>query len=311
MTDDLPERRSASARALARLGRHVFWARRDGIGRLIEEDQLDPRERWGQALARYRWRRAHGEVGQARAALVVGVQRSGTNMLTRGLEAMPEVEVHNENDRAVFDRFQLRSLSALTTTVAASPHALVLFKPICDSHNTDLMLDALAEVGADPVALWAWRSVDDRVRSAVAKFGSVNQQVLTRLAAGEYLDGWQAGRLTEEALETVRSLDPAKLSAESGAAAFWWLRNRLYFSTGLDQRTDVLLVGYDDVVRAPAETLQTVCSRLGLTWRPEVSAHIEQRSATRPPLDLDPRVRALTDELTERLLAASTLGRPS
>ena len=310
-TAELPERRGRAGRAVARLQRHLHWARRDGVGRLIEEDQLDPLERTRQALARRRWRREHGVApGQARGALVVGVQRSGTNMLTRGLEAMPEVEVHNENDRAVFERFQLRSLDALTETVASSRHRTVLFKPICDSHDTDVMLDALAAVSPDPRALWAWRGVDDRARSAVAKFGHVNQQVLARLARGELRDSWQAGRVDEETLETVRGLDPHRLSALDGAAAFWWLRNRLYFATGLDARRDVLLVGYDDVVQAPQVAVQQVCDFLGLPWRPEVSAGIDGRSAgSRPPLDLDPRVRALTDRLTEQLRAASTVGR--
>ena len=43
-----------------------------------------------------------------RPVYLVGLQRSGTNMLARGLDIAPEFEVHNENDRAVFDHYLLR-----------------------------------------------------------------------------------------------------------------------------------------------------------------------------------------------------------
>ena len=83
-----------AGRAAPALGAHR------GRRRLIEEDRLDPRERAGTALAKRRWRRANpAPPGRAVPVYLVGLQRSGTNMLTRGLDAAPEVEVRNENDR--------------------------------------------------------------------------------------------------------------------------------------------------------------------------------------------------------------------
>lgn len=328
MSAPLPEDRSTLGRAKARLGRHVQWAREGGIGRLIEEDNLDPRTRAKAALARRAWVKANPVVpGGARAVFVVGVQRSGTNMLTSGLDAMPEVEVHNENDKKVFERFQLKSHQVVLDTVAASRHQVVLFKPICDSHDTDKLLDLFGGAANPARALWAYRAVDDRVRSAVTKFGDVNQQVMARIAKEGIRDGdirgprevpersedaswggWQTGGMTPEVLEAVRSCDPASLDANSGAALFWWARNSLYFTTGLDTRADVMPVSYDQVVADPRGTLERVCRFAGLPYRPEVSAHVDSRAAARghkAPLDLDPRVRTLTDELGARLDAAA------
>ena len=309
MTAPLPENRSTLGRARARVGRHVQWAKEGGVGRLIEEDNLDPRARVKAALARRAWVKANPQVpGGARAVFVVGVQRSGTNMLTNGLDAMPEVEVHNENDKAIFERFQLKNHQVVLDTVAASRHQVVLFKPICDSHDTDLLLDAFAEAPNPARALWAYRAVDDRVRSAVAKFGDVNQQVMTRIAATGVDGTWQTGRMTPQVLEAIRSCDPASLDANSGAALFWWARNSLYFTTGLDQRTDVMPVSYDQVVTDPQGRLEAVCAFVGLPYRAAVSGHVDARAAARghkSPLELDPRVRALTDDLGERLDAAA------
>ncbi len=308
MSGPLPENMSTAARARARVGRHVQWARQGGVGRIIEEDNLDPRARARAAMARRRWRREHAVApGLARAVFVVGVQRSGTNMLTHGLDAMPEVEVHNENDKAVFERFQLRSHQVVVETVGMSAHQVVLFKPICDSHDTDLLLEAFRGAANPARALWAFRAVDDRVRSAVAKFGSVNQQVLTRIAREGIGTSWQTGRMSQEVLEQIRACTPASLSAQDGAALFWWMRNNLYFSTGLDRRSDVMPVSYDQIVADPAGRLRAVCDFVGLPYRDEVSAHVDSRSVGRATtrLDLDPRVRALCDDLGARLDAAA------
>ena len=64
---------------------------------------------------------------------VVGLQRSGTNMLVRGLEASPEFEVHNEDDTKAFRRFRLKSNDQIRALVTRSGHSYILFKPLCDS----------------------------------------------------------------------------------------------------------------------------------------------------------------------------------
>ena len=66
---------------LFRVRRHVGWARTQGLGRLIEEDQLDPFERIPAAIRRAWWRRQHDSRPNAVPVFIVGVQRSGTNML--------------------------------------------------------------------------------------------------------------------------------------------------------------------------------------------------------------------------------------
>ena len=298
--DDVGLRRTAT-----RIKRHIYWARTQGVGRLIEEDELDPRTRVANAWAKYRWRRVHHQApGSARAVLLVGLQRSGTNMLVRGIERAPEFEVHNENDKAIFDRFRLRSDAILRSSVLASPHTHVLFKPLCDSHRTAELLDGL-DVPTPPVAIWAYRSVDGRVRSSLAKFGDANLQALRSIAAGQGGDLWQAQRLSDDSLELIRSFDYASLSPASASALFWCVRNRLYFEQGLDRRPDVILSSYDQVVADPEQTMRSLCSHLGFPYKDELVAHVEVRAnSTREPLDLEPRVRAACDELEQRLAAA-------
>jgi hypothetical protein len=268
----------------------------------VEEDGLDIRSRVGNAARKWRWRQSQGgEPGTAVAVFLVGVQRSGTNMIVRGLEAAPEFEVHNENDGRAFERFRLRPLPTVRGIVEASRHRYVLFKPLCDSHRIDELLDELGTT-SPARAVWAYRSVDGRVASALAKFGDVNLRVLRGIAEGRAADWWQAQRIAPETIEFLRSFDYGAMSPATAAALFWYLRNGLVFELGLDRRPDVALVSYDAVLADPEGQMGELCAFLGFEPNPALVAHIEPRtSPSRRRLDIDPRVRERCADLEARL----------
>ena len=294
--------RESRARWIAmRLRRHWEWGRRHGFRRLIEEDQLNPLERIPLAMRKRRWRGAHHVAPNAIPVYLVGVQRSGTNMLVRGLERSPEFEVRNENDGDAFERFQLRPDPVIRDLVMRSGHRYVLFKPLCDSHRVAEILDTLG-TPSHGRAVWAYRNVDGRVRSALAKFGTNNLNVLGEIAAGRGLDRWQARGLSAENLALIESFDYAAMTPESAAALFWYVRNSLYFEQGLDRRADVALASYDRFLADPDANMRALCGFLDFPFDPSLSVHIERRAAPeRRPLDIDPVIRRHCDELTGRL----------
>jgi hypothetical protein len=289
-------------RSLHRVGRHVHWARTQGLGRLIEEDDLDPAQRLARAYGKWRWRRQHGSPpGRAVPVFLVGVQRSGTNMVVRGLEASPEFEVHNENDRRAFDRFRLRPLSEIRAIVERSRHPFVLFKPLCDSHRTDELLDGLGTASPGR-AIWAYRSVDGRVASALAKFGDVNLQVLRELATGHGGQRWQAQRLSPASLDLIASFDYDVMTPATAAALFWYIRNVIVFERRFDLRPDVTVVSYEALLADPEARMRELCLFLGADYGDGLVAHIDGgRAPPRPPLDIDPRVRECCAGLQSRL----------
>ncbi|MEV0392490.1 hypothetical protein [Polymorphospora rubra] len=300
MADDEPSALTYTAR---RIARHVRWARTEGIGRLIEEDRLNPVERLRTGLGKARWRLRHRVApGAAVPVYLVGLQRSGTNMLVRGLDNAPEFEVRNENDRQVFHRFQLRPDEVLSAVVRRSRHAYVLVKPLCETHRVD---ELLALPGLAPGrALWMWRDVDDRARSEVAKFGDANLRALRAIADGTIGGRWQGQRLDAATYELIHGFDHARMDPHTAAALFWYVRNDLFFRLGLHTRADVLLCGYDALVTDPAGQVGRMCDFLDFPYRPALSAHVERRTPRRDRLPIDPRVRDLCDRLTERLVAA-------
>jgi Sulfotransferase family/Sulfotransferase domain len=297
-----PSGEGAAARLARRVRRHVHWARTEGVGRLIEEDELNPLTKMRVAASKRRWRSSHPRpAGTAVPVFVVGLQRSGTNMLTRGLDMAPEFEVHNENDRAAFDHFMLRDDARIRSIVMASRHEFVLFKPLCDSHRVDQLLDSLG-TARPPRAIWAMRTVDGRVRSAVSKFGRNNLFVLRDIVSGNAGGMWQAQRLSPQILEQLGRFDYNAMTAETAAALFWWARNSLYFDMGLDRRDDVMLASYEAMVADPVGTMESICRFLGLRYSPALVAHISPRaghSAPRPAA-IDAHARQLCSQLQER-----------
>jgi hypothetical protein len=287
-----------------RVRRHWRWGREQGFRRLIEEDRLNPVTRLPVAFRKWRWRRTHSVAPMAMPVYLVGLQRSGTNMLVRGLEESPQVEVRNENDEAAFHEFLLRPPATIRELVARSGHRVVLLKPLCDAHRTNELLDQMG-TPTPGRAIWAFRDVDGRVRSAIAKFGDTNLRVLREIAGGREAGLWQAGGLSRSSRELIAGFDYTSMTPESAAALFWYVRNSLYFDLGLDRRDDVLLVSYDRMVEAPEREMRSICAFLDFPYDRRLIAHIELRDRPgRDPLPIDPLVRAHCDELTGRLNAA-------
>ncbi|MBV9933489.1 MAG: hypothetical protein JO367_04240, partial [Actinobacteria bacterium] len=258
---------------------------------------------------RWQRRRRHGvQPGQATPVWLVGVQRSGTNMVVQGLTASPAFEVHNENDRRAFEHFRLRPDPVVRAIILSSRHRYVLFKPLCDSHRVDELLTLGTPMPGR--AIWAYRNVDDRVRSALAKFGDNNLQVLRQIADGTGTGRWQAQRVSTANLELIKSFDYDRMTPASAAALFWVMRNSLYFDLGLDRRDDVLLSSYDALVADPAAAMRQLCTFLGMEWDPRLVAHVEERPRV-AELEIDPRVRAACRELSERLEAARLVKLPA
>jgi hypothetical protein len=222
-------------------------------------------------------------------------------MVARALEANAEFEVRNENDGAAFDRFQLRPLPVIRDLVKRSGQRFLVLKPLIDSHRVDELLAGL-ETPSPGRALWTYRNVDGRVRSALSKFGDQNLQVVRAIAEGRGAELWQARRLTDEARNLIQGLDIDKVTTETASAVIWYMRNSLYFELGLDRRGDCLLVSYDRLLEDPEREVHRMCAFLDTEFQPAMAAGIARRPPNvRGELAIDPAVRQRCSELEKRL----------
>ena len=271
-----------------RIRQNWRWSKAHSWAHLIEEHDLNPLVRGRRAIRKSWWRLTQRDQKATSPAplFLVGVQRSGTNLLAHGLDELPEFQVYNEGNTKAFENYRLRALPTIEALVGTSSARFVLFKPLCDSHRTVEMLDYFGTRGR---AIWAYRSVDGRVRSAVAKFGDSNLRVLRAFAAGEEQkpwNTWQIEGLSAESAAFIRSFDFNNMSAESAAALFWYARNALYFELGLNQRPDITLVNYDEFLSEPGRIavgriVEPEFLGLGVHARDEALRSVRGRSCER------------------------------
>lgn len=293
---------------MGKVRRHWRWLRQDGLSTYLEEHDLNPTVRVPRDLRKITWAHTNGTLGDGVPLFIVGVQRSGTNMLTHGLEMAPDVWVYNEGNRRAFRNFRLRPLPRIDELIARSRSRIVVFKPLCDSHRIGQILRDVSSA-RQPRALWAWRDVEGRVRSTLAKFPTSNLDVIRAWAAGEADDHWQVQGLSEHSRAFLTSLDHERMSPGTAAAAFWYVRNRLYFELGLDRHPDAMSVSYDLLMRDPARCMRAITAFCEIGYRPELVAHVNPSLSSRhrrEDLDIDPRVLERCHDLTDRLLQATT-----
>lgn len=222
-------------------------------------------------------------------------------MLMRTLERSPHVWVHHESRRSVaFRDFRLRSERTLERLIAWSPAKWVVFKPVCDAHLTDRLLERFP--GAR--VLWPYRRYEDVANSAVRRWGGHHKDIMRAITRGdwEWL-GWRGERLSPETVNLILRLYRDDMGFEEAAALQWYLRNHFYFELGLDRDSRVLLLSYERLVTAPKENFERVLSFLGGCPREGLDlGAISPRSLGKSPFpQIDPEIEQLCERMMHRL----------
>ena len=253
------------------------------------------------AAVRRRLRRSHKYLAQRRApaaepatpVFVVGAQRSGTNMFMQTVDRSPEIYSYNEHERAAFREFRLRAPELIERLVRDSSARAVVFKPLCDSHLTDRLLERHARSRA----VWIYRRYPDVVNSALKMWGG-NERAIRWIAEGRWQDlDWRGERLAPEAIELVQHQHREGLSAAESTALFWYLRTGFYFELGLDRSPRVLLARYEDLVGDPRASFARCFRFFGCELEPEQVAHVVTTSVgRRAPPRLKPEIERLCEQ---------------
>ncbi|HYY32317.1 MAG TPA: hypothetical protein VE693_01865 [Gaiellaceae bacterium] len=294
-------RRLADGPLAARLRPHLERGKKEGFARTARDDVLRLRD----TLRSRRWGRRHRLAPHAVPVFIVGIQRSGTEMLVDAFRRCPEIQVYNESRSSpAFRDFSLREDAVVKGLVERSDHRCVVFKSLCDSHRVPHLLTDLGTPSSGR-AVWSFRSMEGRVRSVLAVWPENNRRVLREIALQGPTGHWEAGGLSEGRLELIRSFDYERLSQASAAALLWFLRNELFFELGLDQRADVALSSYEETLASPTAGIRALCEFLGVSYANRMAEHIAGRPpATRGSLEIDPVIHDLCAELEARFEAA-------
>ena len=250
---------------------------------------------WRLGRARkFAWQWLHVRSGLGSAPFfVVGAQRSGTNMFMDTVERSPLVWTYNEGAASAFRQYRLREPERIARLVRRGPARAVVFKPLCDSHLTDRLLEQ--QPGSK--AIWIYRSYPDVINSGVKMWGG-NERAMRWISEGRWLDlGWRGERLSLEAIDLVERHYKEGLSPAEATAMFWYLRTSFFFELGLYRDPRVLLVRYEDLVGDPERSFRRCFAFLGCEFEPGYVADVVTTSVGKEdPPPLRSEISALCDE---------------
>lgn len=234
--------------------------------------------------------------GPAVPVLILGEMRSGTNMLDECFDNCASTDVYHEYDDDAFIDYELRPLPEIRRLIARSNGTHAVFKPIADSNSADDLLEGLP--GAR--AIWIYRRYQDAVNSALEKWKE-HREYLRLILEEPQKAKWRARGLNGDDLALIRKHYTRELTDPSARALIWYIRGRCYFAQQLEQRSDVMLINYEDLVTHPREQLRAVFDFVALPFQDSYWKHMETSSIRkRPDPQIAPEIAALCDALTRQ-----------
>jgi hypothetical protein len=236
----------------------------------------------------------------ARFVFVVGAQRSGTRLPLQLIDQAPETATFSEGVTPFFDDVFLEPLDRIEELGLQNPASIIALKPICETHRVHELLDRFPS----SKAIWIFRNYVDTARSASVKWTS-GKEVLKRLARRELPPGdWRAGGVSNERLRDIESLYRDDMSLYEANAVLWYVRNALFFDLGANERSEILLVRYEDLVANRPESIARIFTFIGSPVPAEATSAIRDSSRPRrPDPDLAAPIKERCEALHARLLA--------
>lgn len=244
-----------------------------------------------------------------RFVFIVGMQRSGTTTLVRVFERDLRARVFQEHSplsKQDTERgIRLDPLDDVAHALSRVRAPLIVLKPLVETQHTPALLDRFEP----SLAIWSYRHYLAVARSNVRQFGDRGGRGNLRPIVEGDPSNWRSEVVPPDVVETVREILRDDLPQVDAAALFWWVRNRLLFDLGLDTDPRVEMLRFEHFTSDPRAAVERMYDRLGVAPPRFDTTRAVDAAVARPnaQVDLDPRVRALCDELWERLTSADVV----
>lgn len=204
---------------------------------------------------------------------ILGYGRSGTTMLTEEFQRDKRIEAYGETHPVFMKDFRLIP-SAFTDYIRQSNFPILVVKPILESYNP-LQLLSLHE---NAKVIWLIRNYNDVIASALKKFSTkVVEQI--KDAVNGCGNNWIANGIQEETKSLIQQMNVYRFSENDWMGLVWWSVNRTIQIHNLTEMPkQFLIVSYENLVKNPDKTLQSIYSFLGFDEAKPASKYIHSSS---------------------------------
>jgi hypothetical protein len=202
------------------------------------------------------------------------------------------------------DRLRLKPLPEVKRRLERIRAPLLVLKPLVESQNAPKLLDGID----NSYAIWMYRRPESVAASDIAYFGVENGERNLRLLLTNQPPNWRGEVVPETTRSVVSRLYRAGMDPHDAAALFWWARNSLFFDLRLDDRADVRLCSYEQLVSEPGASMRSLYEFVGVGYpERDITRGVHRQAAGRGDrVTLSPEVRSLCDELWQRLERAGS-----
>jgi len=254
---------------------------------------------------------------------VLGCQRSGTTICLEIFERSKRYSVfHEGNKRAMADKCCLRPIADIQFLIDRERARFLIFKPLNDTQYADKILDEISPAKI----IWIYRNFFDTANSAVAKWGSDQRDMVTWIGrncakTGRFEEvippppngktyALYADRMSEPVTRRLIEWTREPISEHTGAAIFWYIRNRLFFDLRLSNDKRVLPLCYERFATYPDQEIKRICDFIGARYQRKLSRRVRASSIGKHvPPSIASSVRQACQELTIELDNAEVLRR--
>jgi hypothetical protein len=136
---------------------------------------------------------------------------------------------------------------------------LVVLKPLVESQNGTLLLGGIE----NSYVLWVYRNYRDVALSNFKKFSALNSMNFLRSIVNNEPNNWRSERVSEETCQLIKKYYSQHMNPMDAQVLVWYARNILFFDQELQQRQDVFLCNYEQLVSNPAEQVKQIYRRVG------------------------------------------------
>ena len=244
--------------------------------------------------------------------LIVGCQRSGTTLMNQifehDLRAKVYPEVSELSSADVPKQLRLNPMPQVYQQLEREPASLVVLKPLVESQRTPELLNEFEQPRANsPIltakAIWVYRHYRDVAASYVKKWGTGHSARDLRAILEAQPHNWRSEHLPPEVVATVRDHYSEDMHDHDASALYWYVRNTLFYTRGLERELRVMLCRYEELVKSPVQVLQAIYDFIGYEFP---GAHIVARvrsdaQAKGANVILSPAIEQLCQTLLARL----------
>lgn len=229
---------------------------------------------------------------------VLGLQRSGTNMIMDVLHLRDDTEVFSESrENAAFDGYLLRDLQLIEGLIARSWAPFMCFKPISDSHRAEELIERF------PYGrfIWIYRQYQDVANSRLRLFSDANRAIRL-ICRGESGAGWFDRGVSPATRKVLRSMEVDRLSEFDLACLTWWARNNIFVENALWRHRNVCAVRYEKLASDPGAGFAELFEFLDMKPSKNALRFVRKSSIGRHPAPvLDRQVDELCQQLLDQL----------